>query len=120
MKVIICGSRYWSDYEYIENTMKERLKDGDIVVHGAARGADSIAGDIAEEMGLEVVRCPANWKKYGRSAGPVRNAEMLNEHTPDEVWAFTLDLEKSRGTKNMVELARHHGVPTEVFTYETN
>ena len=45
---------------------------------------------------------------------------MLNEHTPDEVWAFTLDLEKSRGTKNMVELARHRGVPTEVFTYEAS
>jgi hypothetical protein len=118
MRVLICGSRNWSDYGYIENIMHERLKDGDIVIHGAARGADSIAGSIAEEMGLEVIRFPANWKKYGRSAGPVRNQQMLAEGRPDEVWAFTNDLEKSRGTRHMVETARGVGAPTEVFCYE--
>jgi hypothetical protein len=117
MRVIICGSRHWADYAYIEQVMRERLGPGDVVIHGAARGADTMAGIVGEEMGLEVLPFPANWKKYGKAAGPVRNREMLEEGKPDEVWAFTADLAKSRGTKNMVETAKWKGVPFEVFTY---
>lgn len=54
MRVLICGDRDWSDVEAIRNRLVE-LPPGSTVIHGAARGADSIAGRLAESMGFEVI-----------------------------------------------------------------
>jgi hypothetical protein len=53
---------------------------------------------------------PAEWKKYGNAAGPIRNARMLNEGVPDVVIAFHENIHKSKGTKNMMDQACLHGV----------
>lgn len=83
-----------------------------VVIHGDARGADTIAGRLAEESGLRVIAFPAAWGRYGRAAGSLRNAQMLEEGRPDVVYAFAVDLAMSRGTADMVARARRAGVKT--------
>lgn len=58
---------------------------------------------------------PADWKQYGKAAGPIRNKQMLDEGQPDLVLCFHDDIEKSKGTKNMYELAKARGIKTKLI-----
>lgn len=112
--VIICGSRTWSDWGVIRK-LTDSLSSDTVVVHGAAVGADRIAGVCAKWSGLEVHEYPARWATFGKRAGIVRNADMLEKEKPTHVYAFTNNLLTSRGTRNMVERARAAGVPVSVL-----
>ena len=114
-RVLVCGSRYWTAREPIVAALRE-LPAGTTIIHGAARGADRIAGEVATELGFEVIACPADWDTHGKAAGPIRNGEMLRDHQPDWVLAFTPNLEQSRGTRDMVVKARRAGLPVKVVT----
>jgi hypothetical protein len=84
--------------------------DGDVcIVHGAAKGLDTIAGQVARELGYDVVPHEAEWSTYGRAAGPIRNQQMLEER-PNLVLAFHDDLLSSKGTKDMVKRALKAGL----------
>lgn len=113
MKVLICGDRNWSDSKKIADRVKQ-LPANTVVIHGACRGADRIAGNAAFNLGYKIVQFPAQWKKYGRAAGPIRNQRMLDEK-PDLVIAFHSNLAESKGTKNMLKIATDAGIPTEVI-----
>lgn len=104
MKVLITGSRTWTDWEAIRTELKALPKDV-IIIHGACpSGADYIADKIVkEELGIEPKPYPANWTKYGRGAGKVRNQEMLDKEHPDLVLAF--HKANSPGTADMIERA---------------
>lgn len=115
MKVLVTGDREWSDIQAVIDVL-EMLPERSVVIHGAALGADTIAGLIAVSLGHVVREYPADWKKFGRPAGPIRNREMLaKEHVPTEpielVLAFHNDLQKSRGTKDMVSCVKKAGIP---------
>lgn len=84
------------------------------VIAGAARGADTVAADWARDNKLKLLEFPADWKKHGKSAGYVRNKQMLDEGKPDIVIAFP----GGHGTKNMKNLARIAGVPVIEVKYE--
>jgi hypothetical protein len=116
--VIICGDRYWKDARPIFQRLLEL--PGCIIIEGEAKGADSIARDIALEAGMKVERFPANWLMEGKSAGPIRNGKMLKrllEFAPDiKVIAFHSDIENSKGTKHMVGIAKAKGVEVEIHT----
>lgn len=103
-RVLVCGGRDYSDGVTV---MRELLKldPTSIIVHGAARGADSIARFIAEDLGFRTEAHPADWKKYGKGAGPVRNQAMLDSGI-DLVIAFP----GGTGTKDMTTRARKAGV----------
>lgn len=108
MKVLVCGGRTFDDAELlcgVLNGLKERFPDLSII-HGAARGADQMAGRWAHENHVSCVAFPANWDAYGRSAGHVRNGEMLTRGKPDLVVAFP----GGRGTANMIDQAAMAGV----------
>lgn len=107
MRLLICGDRDWQDIHFIRDLMRD-LPQGTVVIHGAARGADKMAGQIAQEMGLTVESYPANWAVHGRAAGPIRNRQMLREGKPTHVWAFHDNIHNSKGTKDMLELAKAH------------
>ena len=114
MKVLVCGDRFWTDRAMIYAELS-KLSPGTIIVHGGARGADSIAGEIAKELGFVVRAYPADWSAHGKAAGPIRNSTMLvREHRPDEpvnlVLAFHYDLAKSKGTKDMVRKSKNAGI----------
>lgn len=114
MKVLVTGDREWDDVETVVAVLS-LLPKGTVVVHGAARGADTIAGLVAKELGFSVVEYPADWKKFGKSAGPIRNRQMVRDEAlkgwPIElVLAFHNNLEKSKGTKDMVSVAESAGI----------
>lgn len=113
MRVIICGSRNWTDRDTIEDYIKT-LPPNSTVIHGACRGADIIAHNLALKHGHRINDFPAEWGIYGFAAGPIRNGEMLKYGDPEFVVAFHDDLENSKGTKDMVRQARAAGVPVEV------
>jgi hypothetical protein len=88
-------------------------------IEGEAKGADSLARDVALELGFKVLSFPADWDKYHRAAGPIRNRQMLTEGKPDLVLAFHQDLTRSKGTKNMVTLARRALGDDKVLIFES-
>ena len=61
-----------------------------------------MAGTIANKLGMQVMAVPADWDKYGKAAGPIRNRHMFRLGKPDLVLAFHKDITKSRGTNDMV------------------
>ncbi|GAG79350.1 unnamed protein product, partial [marine sediment metagenome] len=95
-RILICGDRNWTDIETIEDFIRS-LPPDTIIIHGNSRGADKIAERKAKEQGLTVKSYSADWDKYGRAAGPIRNKQMLLEGRPDKVVAFHNDLSKSKG-----------------------
>lgn len=111
--VLICGSRDWTDRTPIENWLIGHTSEGDVLVVGGAKGADTIAKDIGERRGLVVAECKAPWAYYGRSAGPIRNRAMIALR-PEIVVAFKCG-NTSIGTDNMLNYATLNGVPTEVY-----
>jgi hypothetical protein len=126
MRILICGSRQWHDEEAIRTVLlaarEEARAAGEefVVIHGACPdGADFLADRIAREFGLtpdvDLIREPAQWGRYKKAAGPIRNQEMLDKHHPTVVHAFRYGT-KSSGTDDMVRRARKADVPTHVHT----
>lgn len=111
--VIIAGSRTFDDYALLERILGEIFTaEGKptLIICGEARGADSLGRRYAQERGIPVASFPADWKKYGRSAGFRRNAEMLR--VADCLIAFWDG--KSVGTKHMIEISRKAGIRVHV------
>lgn len=118
MRVLVCGSRDFDDAEMIFMVLdgQHRLQPIACIIEGEAPGADTIARVWAEDVGIEVARFPADWKQYGKAAGPIRNKQMLVEGKPDLVLAFPKGpLSESKGTKNMVGQAEAAGVRVVVY-----
>jgi hypothetical protein len=112
MRVLICGDRNWTDREAIRAWLCKLQDEGyNVLIEGGANGADRIAEQEARLVGgFEVLEFPADWGKFGRAAGPIRNKQMLTEGKPELVIAFHPDLNNSKGTKNMVTQATKAGV----------
>lgn len=122
MTLLVCGGREWVDRDLIRSVLTAAVRGWGVVrvVHGDCRGADRIAGEVAGELGLPVRRIPADWKRYGKRAGPIRNQLMLDECSPDAVIGFHADLANSSGTKDMVRRAENKGLPTFIIANATD
>lgn len=113
MKVLVCGSRGW-DRPDLVGARLARLPAGTVVVHGACpEGADLHCALHCVALGIEQRPYPANWKRYGRSAGHKRNAQMLDEN-PDVELVLAFWDGTSSGTRGMLDLAKRRSVPVEV------
>jgi hypothetical protein len=114
-RVLVAGSREHSDRNLIFAALDAEAEEhGDlIVVHGAAPGADTLAGVWARQNERPELRFPAEWTRYGKPAGPRRNRVMLREAEPDSGLLFPLP--NSKGTWDMKDIAEAAGVPIEVF-----
>ena len=108
-KVLVCGGRDYANKSHVHQTldMYHRCCPIELLIHGDAPGADSIADEWAEFREIATAVYPADWDRYGKRAGPIRNALMLDEEQPDVVLAFP----GGTGTDNMIRLARQAGVP---------
>lgn len=115
MRILVCGDRHWNDYKIIRRELLNFPK-GTVIIHGKAKGADSIAGAIALELDFKVEEYSAEWNVHGRAAGPIRNRKMLYEGMPDIVLAFHKNIEGSKGTKDMVNIARSAGKTVRIIT----
>lgn len=107
--VLVCGGRTYSDYGKLCEVLDHQDQLGRILllIHGGAQGADTLAGMWAVDRGVNVKVYPANWGQYGRSAGPKRNQQMLEDGQPDLVVAFP----GGTGTADMVRRSRGASVP---------
>lgn len=116
MRLLVFGSRHWTDEEAIAREIDSRLLDLECVICGMARGADLIGYKIAKDRGIPVEEYPADWNHYGRAAGPIRNQQMLDEGKPTEAVGFHEDIAQSKGTKDMVKRLKKFGISHEVFS----
>lgn len=120
MRLLVCGGR---SYGYKENGNKDMdvFREGakliqsycpTVIIHGGARGADEIAAFAADKYSIPVMRFKADWKRWGRRAGPIRNHDMLETGEPDRVLFFP----GGRGTEDMVNRAKLAFVPVDDST----
>jgi hypothetical protein len=103
-RILICGDRNYKDWLKIQDYLNT-ISRTTIIIHGGARGADSLAGNLATSLKMKVIKLQAEWDKYGKAAGILRNQQMLDEEHPDLVVYFHKDIENSKGTKDMVTRA---------------
>jgi hypothetical protein len=106
MKVIIAGGRTITDYSLVLSALAESEFIPTEIVSGMAPGVDTLAIQYATENNLPLAEFHADWKKFGKAAGPIRNRVMA-EH--GEALIAIWDGE-SRGTKNMIEEATKRGL----------
>ena len=118
MKLAIVGSRDFNDYEFLKKKVDELRKQYDIdeIVSGGARGADSLAERYANEHNLKLKIFPADWKKYGKSAGYIRNKQIWEY--ADIGIAFWDG--KSPGTKHSIKLSDKLNKKLFLILYEQN
>lgn len=112
MRMLVCGGRDYSDrraaFEALDRVLIKRRVV--LVIHGAARGGDTLADEWAQAREIERLPfevTPEEWRRIGPSAGPKRNARMLAEGRPDGVVA----LPGGRGTEDMVMQSLAAGLP---------
>jgi hypothetical protein len=103
--VIVTGSRNWADVDSVYQALDNACPD--LVVNGGAAGADMIARQWAKDAGVKVRTFQANWLKFGRRAGPLRNGLMLRAYPQATVLAFPLD---GPGTADCMRQARELGM----------
>lgn len=116
-KLIIAGSRDFNDYPLLAATM-DRLYpvSPDAIISGTARGADKLGERYAKEHDIYLIQVPADWDRYGKRAGYLRNEEMADMAT--HVLLFWDG--ESKGTKHMRDISKKHNLVVDVInTSET-
>lgn len=121
LRILVAGGRDFDDYPRMKRILDHyisgaKLKGIDevVIIQGEAKGADSLAGKYADEMGHTQEKYPANWDKYGKSAGYKRNVEMARR-LPDVCFCFWDGL--SVGTEHMINIAKEHKIPVKIKHY---
>ncbi len=107
-RILVTGSPEWTDFAIVE-ALREWKAPAAVLVEGGARGADRLAATIWRAWGLTVEEHPADWDRYGRRAGYLRNREMIAAGA-DVCLAFILD--NSRGATHCANAAETAGIPT--------
>lgn len=122
MRILITGSRHYNNFTemyWILSTIINKLEinpNQTTIIHGNSRGADKIAGYASNALGFKLEVYPANWNKYGKAAGPIRNKEMVNSNV-DLVLAFPIGT--SNGTRNTMKQANNKNIPIINITENT-
>ena len=117
MRVLVCGGRDFDDVAFVHEKLTELHNSHghfQAVIHGDAKGVDSIAAEWAVLHGITELPNPANWDKYGARAGPIRNTKMLKMHRPDLVVVFP----GGNGTKDMHRKATKAGYTVITVEYK--
>ena len=118
--MIVAGGRDYSN-QNIVNYYIDRVKDvcdsrglNLVIVCGMATGADTLGRNYAISNGLEVLEFPANWNRYGKSAGYIRNKEMGD--VADSAIVFWDG--RSKGSKLMIDIMHELKKPVVAISYE--
>jgi hypothetical protein len=116
MRLLICGDRNWKNKELILNVIRAIRPKPKVVICGGASGADTLAKEVALELGIPVKEFMANWAQFGKAAGPMRNKQMLQEGKPTYVIAFHDDIKNSKGTAHMLYISKYYKIRTTLYT----
>lgn len=109
-KLCVCGGRDFDDEKFLFaklDHLTSKINRPIVVITGGAEGADYLAGQWAYHARHTVINYYADWKKHGKSAGPIRNTEMLDTEKPDIVIAFP----GGSGTADCVRQAKQRNIP---------
>ena len=117
MKVVIAGGRTFDNYSFLKEKCDEILKDiVDVeIVSGTAKGADKLGEQYSIEKGYGLKQFPADWGKFGKSAGIRRNEQMADYG--DMLIAFWDG--KSKGTKHMIDYSNKKKLKVHVVRYSS-
>lgn len=122
-RVIVTGSRCFNDFGFLKQELDKLFNENEEfvgkeikIISGVALGTDALAIDYANKHKLTKTLFPANWKRYPRIAGFLRNEDMLSVAT--HLVAFWDG--KSSGTRHMIEIAKGKGIPVWVFPTRRN
>jgi len=99
--VLVCGGRRYKNRQFVYDTLDSiaTYYGIDLLVHGGAAGADTLADEWAKDRGVPPVRWDALWDAEGRAAGPQRNGRMFDFMQPTRVVAFP----GGAGTNNTIK-----------------
>lgn len=115
--LLVSGGRDFNNYKLLKDKLdyylSQKSKEEVVLLSGHAKGADTLAEYYANEQGVKIEIFPANWDEYGKSAGFIRNAEMVNK--ADALIAFWDG--KSKGTKHAIDLARKKNIRVVIVNY---
>lgn len=110
MKVIISGTRTIKDAALLEKAIADSGYTITRVIHGGARGVDTLAAQWASAHRVPTSVYLADWDGHGKAAGPIRNGDMLKDADAlVAVWDGA-----SPGTANMIRQAMNAGLRTYV------
>lgn len=117
MRVLVCGGRNYTNAAGVFVTLDALAAQEPIalIIHGAAQGADKCGSWWAVQRHVPQLPFPADWRAHGKSAGPIRNQQMLDIGKPDLVVAFP----GGAGTRDMIARAKLRGVPVREFAPST-
>jgi hypothetical protein len=113
IKLGVVGSRDFGDYEKMKLVLDEYKNKAWLIVSGGARGADSLSEKWASENNMKMCVFPAEWDKYGKRAGFIRNEEIVKYS--DQVIAFWDG--NSRGTAHTIGLCKKLGKEVRIIRY---
>ena len=118
-RIIVAGGRDFKDEKYLNDSLDSLLTEYiDIeIVSDCTKVAAKLAEEYAKRLGLALKVFPADWKRYGRAAGPIRNREMLSYIMEGNPVVAAFWDGQSKGTKNMIDQARKEDVECRIFMY---
>lgn len=111
MKLAIIGSRTFNDYNLLVSTLEQYKSKITLVVSGAAKGADSLGEKWAIKNNIKTLIFPADWEKYGKRAGFIRNEDIIKNC--DCVIAFWDRI--SKGTAHSLSLCEKYNKPYKII-----
>lgn len=111
MKVAVVGSRGFSDYKLLSETL-DKIKIT-MIISGSAKGADTLGEQYAKENNIPTKIFYPDWEKHGKAAGMIRNTDIINE--AELVVAFWD--QKSNGTRDSIQKAEKAGKKILIITF---
>ena len=110
-RIAVTGGRNFMNFLTIRKAFQEiNLNENDTIVHGGCSGCDQLCAEVAKEFKAKTEEYLANWNKYGRAAGPIRNEEMLKSNI-DMLLAFR----GGTGTDNCIKKAKELQIEVREF-----
>lgn len=121
IKLIVAGSRGFNSYQLLSKKLDHYLLyvddfDTVTIISGTAQGADRLGERYAKEKGYQLIKMPADWERFRKSAGYRRNEEMAKIATHCVLFWD----QKSPGTKHMADIAERYGLPLRIVRYTTD
>lgn len=119
-KLLVCGSRTINNSEWIFSEIEKYISESNLqysdihIIEGEASGVDKISKQFAQSKNIPVIEMKADWKAYGRAAGPIRNEQMVR--LCDQ--CLILWDGKSRGTKNDIDLCDKYNKSNKIVIYK--
>lgn len=108
-RIIVAGSRNFQDdgmlFSTLDKIISEIGDDNIEIVTGGCRGADEIGKQYAIEHGYKHTEFPADWSKYGKKAGYIRNKEMAEYASKTNAICIAFPVGESKGTRMMMDIA---------------